>query len=156
MPPLAAQASVLSGLATTVCHTDCIQILVRFVKNLRICWSALVDSAVNGQSMIGQLFSSRSPLTQLAHYAVNKLDDMGLTSKALFWSDVVVVIDIAVQDSFRLLPGSSYSCCIRNLHALGDKKHHPVNIRRAHETLQQREWQLCKSTLRPNHSGTWA
>jgi hypothetical protein len=61
--------------------------------------------------MIGQLFSSRSPLMQLAHYAVNKLDDMGLTSKALFWSDVVVVIDIAVQDStssFR----THFGCCL--------------------------------------------
>jgi hypothetical protein len=67
----------------------------------------------------------------------------------------VIVIVIANQDSTssRLLPGSSYSCCIRNLHALVYK--HPIHITTAHEILQRRKWQLCKSTLPPNHSGSW-
>jgi hypothetical protein len=58
--------------------------------------------------------------------------------------------------SSRLLPGSSSSCCIRNLHALVHKQCHPVHITTAHEILQRRTWQLCKSTLPPNHSGSWA
>jgi hypothetical protein len=42
----------------------------------------------------------------------------------------VTVIVIKNQDSTssRLLPGSSYSCCIRNLHALVHKQCHPVQI----------------------------
>jgi hypothetical protein len=70
----------------------------------------------------------------------------------------VSVIVITNQDSTssRLLPGSSYSCCIRNLHALVHKQCHPVHITTAHEILQRRKWQLCKSTLPPNHSGSWA
>jgi hypothetical protein len=42
----------------------------------------------------------------------------------------VIVIVITNQDSTssRLLPGSSYSCCIRNLHALVHKQCHPVHI----------------------------
>jgi hypothetical protein len=55
----------------------------------------------------------------------------------------------------RLLPDSSYSCCIRNLHALVHKQCHPVHITTAHEVLQRRKWQLCKSMLPPNHSGSW-
>jgi hypothetical protein len=70
---------------------------------------------------------------------------------------IVVVIVIANQDSTssRLLPGSSYSCCIRNLHALVHKQCQPVHIMTVHEILQRRKWQLCKSTLPPNHSGGW-
>jgi hypothetical protein len=70
---------------------------------------------------------------------------------------IVVVIVITNQDltSSRLLPDSSYSCCIRNLHALAHKLCHPVHITTAHEVLQRRKWQLCKSTLPPNHSGSW-
>jgi hypothetical protein len=42
----------------------------------------------------------------------------------------VIVIVITNQDSTssRLLPGSSYSCCIRNLHALVHKQCHPVVV----------------------------
>jgi hypothetical protein len=48
---------------------------------------------------------------------------------------IVIVIVITNQDSTssRLLPGSSYSCCIRNLHALVHKQCHPVHITTAHE-----------------------
>jgi hypothetical protein len=35
------------------------------------------------------------------------------------------------------------------------KQCHPVHITTAHEILQRRKWQLCKSTLPPNHSGSW-
>jgi hypothetical protein len=51
---------------------------------------------------------------------------------------VVVVIVITNQDSTssRLLPGSSYSCCMCNLHALVHKQCHPVHIMTAHEILQ--------------------
>jgi hypothetical protein len=38
----------------------------------------------------------------------------------------------------RLLPGSSYSCCIRNLHALVHKQCHPVHIATAHEICDLR------------------
>jgi hypothetical protein len=70
----------------------------------------------------------------------------------------VIVLVITNQDSTssRLLPGSSYSCCIRNLHALVHKQCHPVHITTAHEILQRQKWQLCKLTLPPNHSGSWA
>jgi hypothetical protein len=69
---------------------------------------------------------------------------------------VAVIIVITNQDSTssRLLPGSSYSCCIRNLHALVHKQCHPVHITTAHKILQRRKWQLCKSTLPPNHNGS--
>jgi hypothetical protein len=68
----------------------------------------------------------------------------------------VTVIVITNQDftTSRLLPGSSYSCCIHNLHALVHKQCHPVHITSAHEILHRRQWQLCKSTLPPNHSGS--
>jgi Tfp pilus assembly protein PilV len=66
------------------------------------------------------------------------------------------LLQIRTLTSSRLLPGSSYSCCIRNLRALVHKQCHPVHITTAHEILQQRIWQLCKSTLPPNHSGSWA
>jgi hypothetical protein len=67
----------------------------------------------------------------------------------------VTAIVITIQDSTssRLLPGSICSCCIRNLHALVHKYCHPVNITTAKEIMQGRIWQLCKSTLPPNHSG---
>jgi hypothetical protein len=60
---------------------------------------------------------------------------------------LVVVIVITNQDSTssRLLPGSSYNCCIRNLHALVHKHCHPVHITTAHEILQRRKlvhWQI--------------
>jgi hypothetical protein len=60
----------------------------------------------------------------------------------------VIVLVITNQDSTssRLLPGSSYSCCIRNLHALVHKQCHPVHITAAHEILQRHEWQLCNAT----------
>jgi hypothetical protein len=62
----------------------------------------------------------------------------------------VIVIVITNQDSTssRLLPGSSYSCCIRNLHALVHKQCHPVHITTAHEILQRRKWQLCNRRSR--------
>jgi hypothetical protein len=69
---------------------------------------------------------------------------------------VVVVVTNQDSTSSRLLPGSSYSCCIRNLHALVHKQCHRVHITTAHEILQRRKWQWCKSTLPPNHSGSWA
>jgi hypothetical protein len=58
-----------------------------------------------------------------------------------------------VQDatSSRLLPGSSYSCCVRNL----PKYRQPFNITTAHEILQLRAWQLCTLPLLPNRS-SWA
>jgi hypothetical protein len=65
---------------------------------------------------------------------------------------IAIVITIQDSNSSRLLPGSSYSCRIRNHNARVQKQFHPVNITAAHEILQQREWQLCKSTLPPNHS----
>jgi hypothetical protein len=66
------------------------------------------------------------------------------------------VLTIQESASSRLLPGSSCSCCIRNLHALMYKWCHPVNVTTPHEILQRRQCQLCKSTLLPNHSGSWA
>jgi hypothetical protein len=68
---------------------------------------------------------------------------------------IVIVITNQDSTSSRLLPGSSCSCCIRSLHALVHKQCHPVHITTAHEILQRRKWQLCKSTLPPNHSGSW-
>jgi hypothetical protein len=41
-------------------------------------------------------------------------------------SAIVIVITNRDSTSSRLLPGSSYSCCIRNLHALVHKQCHPV------------------------------
>jgi hypothetical protein len=67
----------------------------------------------------------------------------------------VVIITNQDSTSSRLLPGSSNSCCICNLHALVHKQCHPVHITTAHDILQRRKWQLCKSTLPPNHSGSW-
>jgi hypothetical protein len=59
------------------------------------------------------------------------------------------------SNSCRLLPGSSYSHCICNLHAIMHEQCHPVNTPTAHEILQQREWQLCKKTRPPDHTGSW-
>jgi hypothetical protein len=50
---------------------------------------------------------------------------------------IVIVITNQDSTSSRLLPGSSYSCCIRNLHALVHKQCHPVHITTAHEILQR-------------------
>jgi hypothetical protein len=66
-----------------------------------------------------------------------------------FGSVIVIVVTNQDSTSSRLLPGSSYICCIRNLHALVHKQCHPVHITTAHEILQRRKWQLCKSTLPP-------
>jgi hypothetical protein len=52
------------------------------------------------------------------------------SSCATATSLVVIVITVQDSTSSRLLPGSSYSCSIRNLHALVSKQCHP-------ETLQQ-------------------
>jgi hypothetical protein len=41
---------------------------------------------------------------------------------------IAIVITDQDSTSSRLLPGSSYSCCIRNLHALVHKQCHPVHI----------------------------
>jgi hypothetical protein len=49
------------------------------------------------------------------------------------------VIAIVITSS-RLLPGSSYSCCIHNLHALVHKQCHPVHITTAYEILSHK---LC-------------
>jgi hypothetical protein len=65
-----------------------------------------------------------------------------------YWLFVIVVTS---QDSTssRLLPGSSYSCCIRNLHALVHKQCHPVHITTAHA------WSLCPVGLfSPRHSSS--
>jgi hypothetical protein len=58
-------------------------------------------------------------------------------TRARLWHCVIVIV-VTNQDSTssRLLPGSSYSCCIRNLHALVHKQCHPVHITTAHEILQ--------------------
>jgi hypothetical protein len=69
---------------------------------------------------------------------------------------VVIIFTIQNSTSSRLLHGSSYSCCIRNLHALVHQSCHPVKITTTHEILQRRKWQLCKSTIPPNHSRQWA
>jgi hypothetical protein len=53
---------------------------------------------------------------------------------------IAIVITNQVSTSSRLLPGSSYSCCIRNLHALVHKQCHPLHITTAHEILQRRKW----------------
>jgi hypothetical protein len=60
--------------------------------------------------------------------------------------------------SSTLLPDSSYSCCIHNLHALVHKRCQPVNdiMMTTHKILQRCKWQLCKSALSPNHSGRCA
>jgi hypothetical protein len=51
----------------------------------------------------------------------------------LYHTPVIAVV-ITSQDStsFRLLPGSSYSCCICNLHTLVHKQRHPVHFTTAH------------------------
>jgi hypothetical protein len=49
---------------------------------------------------------------------------------------MVIVITNQDSTSSRLLPGSSYSCCIRNLHALVHKQCHPVHITTMHPRQQ--------------------
>jgi hypothetical protein len=104
-------------------------------------------------------------LAQLATNATHA-DKLCFSFPVVVCGDLLIVIVITNLDSTssRLLPGSSYSCCIRNLHALVHKQCHPVHITTAHdflllllhEILQRRKWQLCKLTLPPNHSGSWA
>jgi hypothetical protein len=95
-----------------------------------------------------------SPETFLQHPVVGRFPPLPWLATC---SCCVIVIVITNHDSTssRLLPGSSYSCCIRNLHALVYKQCHPGHITTAHEILQRRKWQLRKSTLPPNHSGSW-
>jgi hypothetical protein len=64
----------------------------------------------------------------------------GPTGKPILTAPAHITIVNTNQDSTssRLLPGSSYSCCICNLHALVHKQCHPIHITTAHEILQQR------------------
>jgi hypothetical protein len=52
-----------------------------------------------------------------------------------FLISVVVVVTNQDSTSSRLLPGSSYNCCIHNLHAFVHKQCHPVHITTAHEIM---------------------
>jgi hypothetical protein len=86
-------------------------------------------------------------LTRLSLSQVADQQLCELASLCLHQHRLRFVIDVVItnQDSTssRLLPASSYSCCIRNLHALVHKQCHPVHITTAHEILQRRQWQLC-------------
>jgi hypothetical protein len=64
------------------------------------------------------------------------------------------LIVITTQDSTlsRLASGISLSCCTRNLHAFGANKVPRRNIATAHAIQQQ----MCKATLSPTHSSSWA
>jgi hypothetical protein len=68
----------------------------------------------------------------------------GLCGSSMVWpmrlpmlASIVSAITNQDSTSSRLLPGSSYSCCIRNLHAIVHKQCHPVHITTTHEILSR-------------------
>jgi hypothetical protein len=74
-------------------------------------------------------------------------------------SVVVVAGKFRDSTSSRLLPGSSYSCCTRKLHALVHKYCYLANITTAHETLQRRKWQFffrLATVVAGNEKSRWA
>jgi hypothetical protein len=110
----------------------------------RICCAT---SSPNSSSTTSQALR----VVQIVLYVLNRARQpalvAGVCQISLYFSVIVIVVTNQDSTSSRLLPGSSYSCCIRNLHALVHKQCHPVHITTAHAILQRRQWQLCKSTL---------
>jgi hypothetical protein len=72
-------------------------------------------------------------------------------------SPIVIVITNQDSTSSKLLSGSSYSCCIRNLHALVHKQCHPMlgqfNFSYSHLTVAKTQSAL-KDCLAPSSDTT--
>jgi hypothetical protein len=125
------------------------QVLVTFSNA-----SELLADCRTDQWCLGMARASTSigVVPKLSYYQIPMLHpwatESGNSSLSRALSPIVNVITNQDSTSSRLLPGSSYSCCIRNLRALVHKQCHPVHGTTAHETMPTARQEAINACLK--------
>jgi hypothetical protein len=110
------------------CRSCCVHIffsIIIIMTSTRLCstifhsctslWQAdkLLMTSPFGEMNLSVLFCTEGSI----HACASQLATTSRTSRGISFPVIVIVLTNQDSTSSRLLPGSSYSCCIRNLHA---------------------------------------